>query len=273
MVRSHGVTLFNRLARQSLYNATDNSVYQALFQRGYRVLNSGLCNPSRVVGSSAPHVGSGFYLKNWVLLGAANPYSGASRSIHGSAPLARDYYDVLGVSKNASSSEIKKAYYGLAKKLHPDTNKGDPEAEKKFQEVSLAYEVLKDEERRQQYDQVGHDAYVNQQSTGSGGEGGFGFNPFEQMFRDHDFVKSFFHQDIGGEDVKAFIELSFMEAVQGCTKILTFQTDMLCNTCGGSGVPPGTRPETCSRCKGSGVICPGICTSWLFQNGEYLWNL
>ncbi|KAL5078000.1 hypothetical protein RYX36_016984, partial [Vicia faba] len=97
--------------------------------------------------------GNGVNLKNWVLLGAANTYFGASRSIHGSAPLARDFYDLLVVNKNAGSSEIKKAYYGLSKKLHPDTHKDDPEAEKKFQEVSLAYEVLKDEVKRQQYDQ------------------------------------------------------------------------------------------------------------------------
>ncbi|XP_061368649.1 chaperone protein dnaJ GFA2, mitochondrial-like isoform X2 [Gastrolobium bilobum] len=244
MVRSQGVSLFNRLARRSLCDTKD-SVYQAVFRTGYRTLNSRPCNPSRVL------VGNGFNLKNWLLLGALNTYWGASRSIHGSASLARDYYDVLGVSKNASSSEIKKAYYGLAKQLHPDTNKDDPEAEKKFQEVSMAYEILKDEERRQQYDQVGHDAYVNQQSTGFGGEGGF--NPFEQIFRDHGFDKNFFYQNIGGEDVKTFIELSFMEAVQGCTKTVTFQTDVLCNACGGSGVPPGTRPETCKRCKGSGI--------------------
>ncbi|KAG4990107.1 hypothetical protein JHK87_023564 [Glycine soja] len=251
MLCSHGVTLINRLARRSFCHAND-SVYQALFQKGYRALNSGPCSPARVVGTFASNVGDAVNLKKWLLLGAANKYWGASRSIHGSASLARDYYDVLGVSKNASSSEIKKAYYGLAKKLHPDTNKDDPQAEKKFQEVSIAYEVLKDEERRQQYDQLGHDAYVNQQSTGFGGEGGF--NPFEQIFRDHDFVKSFFHENIGGEDVKTFIELSFMEAVQGCTKTLTFQTDVLCNACGGSGVPPGTRPETCKPCKGSGVL-------------------
>ncbi|RYR13616.1 hypothetical protein Ahy_B04g070522 isoform C [Arachis hypogaea] len=140
----------------------------------------------------------------------------------------------------------------LAKKLHPDTNKSDPEAEKKFQEVTIAYEVLRDEEKRQQYDQVGHDAYVNQQSTGFGG-GQSGFNPFEQIFRDHDFVKSFFHQNLGGEDIKTSIEVSFMEAVQGCTKTVTFPADVVCNTCGGTGVPPGTRPETCKRCKGSGM--------------------
>ncbi|KAE9621481.1 putative chaperone DnaJ [Lupinus albus] len=251
MVRSNGLRLLHCVARRSL--SANNSIYEGILRKGYRTLNSGLRNPSRVIGSCSSNVGDGVNLKNWLLLGAANTCWGASRSIHGSAPLAKDFYDVLGVSKNSSASEIKKAYYGLAKKLHPDTNKDDPEAEKKFQEVSLAYEVLKDEEKRQQYDQVGHDAFVNQQSTGFDGNSGGGFNPFEQIFRDHDFAKSFFHQNIGGEDVKAFIELSFMEAVQGCTKTVTFQTDVLCNTCGGSGVPPGTRPETCKRCKGSGV--------------------
>ncbi|XP_004514938.1 chaperone protein dnaJ GFA2, mitochondrial [Cicer arietinum] len=250
MVRSNGVKLLRSLSPKLLRNA-DKSTYEGVLQRGYRTLNSGFRDPSKVFGNYFSNVGDGVNLKNCVLLGAINTYFGASRSIHGSASLARDYYEVLGVSKNASSSEIKKAYYGLAKKLHPDTNKDDPEAEKKFQEVSMAYETLKDEEKRQQYDQVGHDAFVNQESNGFGGSGGF--NPFEQIFRDHDFVNSFFHQNIGGQDVKTFVELSFMEAVRGCTKTITFQTDMLCNTCGGSGVPPGTRPETCKRCKGSGV--------------------
>ncbi|KAI9116385.1 hypothetical protein K1719_012552 [Acacia pycnantha] len=234
MVRN-GVRLI-RWAARSLASKAANNIYEA--RRGYRTINSG------VFQRYTSNVGDALTLKTRMLLGA--------RSIHGTASLARDYYDVLGVNRNASSSDIKKAYYGLAKQLHPDTNKDDPEAEKKFQEVSMAYEVLKDEEKRQQYDQVGHDAFVNQQSNGFGG-GDAGFNPFEQIFRDHDFVKNFFHQNVGGEDVKTFVELSFMEAVQGCTKTVSFQTDVLCNTCGGSGVPPGTRPETCKRCKGSGV--------------------
>ncbi|KAL5175823.1 Chaperone protein dnaJ GFA2, mitochondrial [Glycine soja] len=251
MLRSNGFRLLRSLPEKLLRHANE-PIYDGVCQRGYRTLSSGLCNPSRVIGNFSPNVGNGVNLKNLLLFGAADTYWGTSRSVHGSASLARDYYEVLGVSKNASSSEIKKAYYGLAKKLHPDTNKDDPKAEKKFQEVSMAYEVLKDEEKRQQYDQVGHDVYVNQEST-SGFGGNSGFNPFEQMFRDHDFVKNFFHQNIGGEDVKTFIELSFMEAVRGCNKTITFETEVLCNTCGGSGVPPGTRPETCRRCKGSGV--------------------
>jgi len=98
---------------------------------------------------------------------------------------ARDYYDVLGVSKNASQADIKKAYYGLAKKLHPDTNKGDADAERKFQEVQRAYETLKDEEKRSFYDQVGPDQYEKASAAGGGTgnpfEGGFG-NPFEDLF-------------------------------------------------------------------------------------------
>lgn len=250
MVRSNGVKLLLRSLSPNLLR--NKYVYEGVLQRGYRTLNSGLCNrSSKVTGNYFHNVGDGVKLKNWVLLGAANTYLGATRSIHGSAPLAKDFYDVLGISKNASSSEIKKAYYGLAKKLHPDTNKDDPEAEKKFQEVSRAYEVLKDEEKRQEYDQVGHEGFVNRENgSGDGGfgpfgGGGFGFNP--------DIFHDLFNRNIGGQDVKTFVELSFMEAVRGCAKTITFQTDMICNTCGGSGVPPGTRPETCKRCKGSGV--------------------
>uniref|UniRef100_A0A2N9F6R7 CR-type domain-containing protein n=1 Tax=Fagus sylvatica TaxID=28930 RepID=A0A2N9F6R7_FAGSY len=141
---------------------------------------------------------------------------------------------------------------GLAKKLHPDTNKDDPEAEKKFQEVQRAYEVLKDDEMRQQYDQVGHEAYVQQ------GDGGFPndfHNPFKDFFRDNiRFFEDFFSRRLGGEDVKVSLELSFMEAVQGSTKTLTFQTHVACEPCGGRGVAPGVKPEKCSRCKGLGTI-------------------
>ncbi|GFZ00660.1 gametophytic factor 2 [Actinidia rufa] len=203
---------------------------------------------------------------------------------------ARDYYDTLGVNKNATASEIKKAYYGLAKQLHPDTNKNDPEAEKKFQEVQKAYEVLKDEEMRAQYDQVGHETFENAANGGGmNGQWGPDFNPFNDMFnndnlgdvipclklpRSVDFsnlslfsfaccgtlyiggqiFNTIFNRDMGGRDVKIPVELSFMEAVQGCTKTLTFRTDLHCEACGGAGVPPGTRPETCRTCRGSGVI-------------------
>ncbi|KAJ0094578.1 hypothetical protein Patl1_17253 [Pistacia atlantica] len=168
---------------------------------------------------------------------------------------ARDYYDMLGVSKNATASEIKKAYYGLAKKLHPDTNKDDPEAEKKFQEVSKAYEVLKDEEKRGIYDQVGHEAFVHQETNGGPGHnGGFG-NPFEDIFNMENIfnMKDFFSNRMSGQDVKVAVELSFMEAVQGCSKTVTFETELPCEACDGEGVPPGVKPEKCRRCKGSGM--------------------
>ncbi|XP_073270484.1 chaperone protein dnaJ GFA2, mitochondrial-like [Primulina huaijiensis] len=201
--------------------------------------------------------------KYWLKLGLSGNVFDSPRSIHSTAQLSRDFYDVLHVSNNATASEIKKAYYALAKKLHPDTNKDDPEAEKKFQEVQKAYEVLKDEEKRQQYDQIGHEAFErasNGEGPGFDPFGGAGFNPFQDIFKNAD-IFNIFNRDMGGEDVKVSLELSFMEAVQGCTKTLSIVTDMACDTCGGTGVPPGTRPETCRRCRGSGMI--------ISQNGPF----
>uniref|UniRef100_A0ACD5Y5E2 Uncharacterized protein n=1 Tax=Avena sativa TaxID=4498 RepID=A0ACD5Y5E2_AVESA len=143
----------------------------------------------------------------------------------------------------------------LAKKFHPDTNKDDTGAEKKFQEVNRAYEVLKDDDKRETYDQLGVEAYERQASGGGpdgfpGGGGGFtGDNPFGDIFGD--IFDSAFR---GGQDVKIPVELSFMEAIQGCRKTITYETDVLCGTCHGSGVPPGTVPQTCKACRGAGVI-------------------
>lgn len=254
MVRSNGAKLLHSFIRRSLSSdllleSSRNSVYETVCRSGYRSFSGGFFKTHGVLGNSnLKNVNH----KNWLLLGVLNDNLGAARSIHGTAyKSARDFYDVLGVSKNANASEVKKAYYALAKKLHPDTNKEDPEAEKKFQEVQKAYEVLKDEEKRSVYDQVGHDAFESQQDgTGGFSEGGF-HNPFENM---NDFFHTIFKQNIGGNDVKVSVELSFMEAVQGCTKNVTFQTTLPCDSCGGTGVPPGTRPETCKRCKGSGMV-------------------
>ncbi|KAK3136212.1 hypothetical protein QOZ80_5BG0429800 [Eleusine coracana subsp. coracana] len=178
-----------------------------------------------------------------------------SRNFHATRSVcARDYYDVLGVSKDASASDVKKAYYALAKKFHPDTNKDDADAEKKFQEVNRAYEVLKDEDKRETYDQLGPEAYERQASGGGpdGFPGRHGFpdgNPFSDIFTD-----IFGNVLKGGQDVKVSVELSFMEAVQGCRKTITYEADTLCGTCNGSGVPPGTVPKTCKTCRGAGVI-------------------
>ncbi|KAL6642318.1 hypothetical protein ACP70R_020499 [Stipagrostis hirtigluma subsp. patula] len=174
-----------------------------------------------------------------------------SRSFHATRRVSvRDYYDVLGVSKDASAPEIKKAYYALAKKFHPDTNKDDADAEKKFQEVNHAYEVLKDDDKRATYDELGPEAYERQASGGDpGGQGFPNGHPFGDIFSD-----IFDNAFRGGQDVKTSVELSFMEAVQGCRKTITYEADTFCGTCNGSGVPPGTVPKTCKACRGAGVI-------------------
>ncbi|KAG5222980.1 chaperone protein [Salix suchowensis] len=249
MIRSHSSRLVGWLARPclslNLLQESANAVYKSVLNGSYRRLSAttGVCNPVRFIGSCAP---KNVNQTNWLQLGALNAKFGATRSIHGSAHLSRDYYDVLGVSKNSSASDIKKAYYGLAKKLHPDTNKEDPEAEKKFQEVSKAYEVLKDDQKREQYDQLGHKAFENQDAYQPGGPGFE--SPFGDFFRMEDIFSNVFRQNV------VSVELSFMEAVQGCTKTITFQTDVPCETCGGEGVPPGVKPQMCKRCKGKGMI-------------------
>ncbi|KAF3665073.1 putative protein -like protein [Capsicum annuum] len=234
MVRSNGVRLVHRLAR-----CTFSSAAGSLLKGGCRGYNTAVCYQSRGLFYLNSNYGS--RERDWLRLGLFKGNFGATRSIHGTAMSSKDFYEVLGVNRNATASEIKKAYYGLAKRLHPDMNKDDPEAEKKFQEVSKAYEVLKDDKTREQYDQLGHDAFNN---MNNGGGGGPGFDPFGGF-------KSPFEDIFRNADVP--IELSFMEAVQGCSKTITFQTDLPCTACGGTGVPPGTKPETCKRCKGSGV--------------------
>ncbi|WZZ01530.1 hypothetical protein YC2023_073858 [Brassica napus] len=225
-----------------------------------RRLNTGSGNPAKVLGDHASKSG---HDRRWISFGGFNSNFGSRRSIHGtgsSSMSSKDYYELLGVNKNATDGEIKKAYYGLAKKLHPDMNKDDPEAEKKFQEVSKAYEILKDKEKRDLYDQVGHEAFEQNASGGfpNDGGGGFGqgFDPFDNPFDIFGQIFNRNKQAFGGQDVKVLLELSFMEAVQGCSKTVTFQTDMACNTCGGQGVPPGTKRERCKACDGSGMsIC------------------
>jgi molecular chaperone DnaJ len=255
MFRSTGVRLTQTLARRpfSVSNLLeDSSICNTLFEQGAsRRFNSAAYNPFSLIQNYNQKPGNGVNPRNWLLLGVLNNNLNAARSIHGTAFTSRGFYDVLGVDKNANQSEIKKAYYGLAKQLHPDMNKDDPDAEKKFQEVSKAYEVLKDEEKRSQYDQVGHDAFEQQFTPG--GDPGPGFNPFADMFRMNDIFGDLYNSRIGGNDIKIGMEISFMEAVQGCTKTVSFQTEVHCDACDGEGAPPGVKPETCRRCKGSGV--------------------
>ncbi|KAF8022292.1 hypothetical protein BT93_G2442 [Corymbia citriodora subsp. variegata] len=252
MVRSNGAKLVHLLARRSLssrlFHDSTPSIFNSVFRGDLRRFGTGSWVANRIPSGFTSSPGN---LRASFLSGASHSILGSTRSIHGTAiRYASDYYEILGVHKDASPSEIKKAYYGLAKKLHPDTNKSDPEAEKKFQEVSKAYEVLKDEEKRRIYDQVGHEAFEQQGNPDS--DPAFrGFNnPFEDLFNGDIF--NMFRQRFGGQDVKVSVELSFMEAVQGCTKTITFQAPLTCQTCGGTGVPPGTKPENCRRCGGAG---------------------
>lgn len=168
-----------------------------------------------------------------------------------------EYYDRLGVSKDASQDEIKRAYRKMSKKYHPDINK-EPGAEEKYKEVQEAYETLSDDQKRAAYDQYGPDG-----ANGFGGQGGFGgfdggagFGGFEDIF------SSFFgggatrnpNAPLQGDDLQYRVNLSFEEAIFGAEKEVHYNREATCKTCSGSGAKPGTSPVTCGRCHGQGVI-------------------
>jgi molecular chaperone DnaJ len=168
----------------------------------------------------------------------------------------RDYYEVLGVDKGASKDEIKKAYRKLARKYHPDVNK-EPDAEDKFKEAKEAYEVLSDDQKRAQYDQFGH-AGASGQGFGGFGDGGAdfggGFGDIFDMFfgggartRDPNAPRQ-------GADLQYTVTLEFEEAIFGKEMDLTIPREEECETCSGTGAKPGSRPETCSHCHGSGQL-------------------
>ena len=176
----------------------------------------------------------------------------------------RDYYEVLGVQKGASEEEIKKAYKKMARKYHPDLNPGDKDAEEKFKEVNEAYEVLSDSEKKARYDQFGFAGVDPNFGAGGGGYGGgagFDFGDLGDIFG------SFFGGGFGGgqtrrnpnapqrgESIRMNLTISFEEAAFGCEKELTVDRYESCETCHGSGAAPGTSPETCPDCGGSGVV-------------------
>ena len=179
----------------------------------------------------------------------------------------RDYYEVLGVQKGASEEEIKKAYKKMARKYHPDLNPGDKDAEEKFKEVNEAYEVLSDSEKKARYDQFGFAGVDPNFGAGGGGWGGgaggagFDFGDLGDIFG------SFFGGGFGGgqtrrnpnapqrgESIRMNLTISFEEAAFGCEKELELDRYESCETCHGSGAAPGTSPETCPDCGGSGVV-------------------
>ena len=173
----------------------------------------------------------------------------------------RDYYEVLGVDKNADEAAIKKAYRVLAKKYHPDMNPGDVEAEKKFKEASEAYAILSDPEKKRQYDQFGHAAFEN--GGGGGGFGGFDFNgaDFGDIFGD--IFGDLFgggrsrrasNGPMKGANIRTSVRITFEEAVFGVDKEIELTLKDPCPTCKGSGAKPGTSKTTCTKCGGKGQV-------------------
>lgn len=172
----------------------------------------------------------------------------------------RDYYEVLGVPKNASDADIKKAFRTLAKKYHPDMHPGDKECEEKFKEAQEAYAVLSDAEKRKQYDQFGHAAF---DGTG-GGAGGFDFSGMDMGDIFGDIFGDFFggggarrrgnDGSMKGANLRTSVRITFEEAVFGCEKEIEMVLKDECATCHGTGAKPGTNPETCTKCGGKGKV-------------------
>ena len=180
-----------------------------------------------------------------------------------------DYYEQLGVAKNASADDIKKAYRKLAIKYHPDKNPGNKEAEEKFKEISAAYEVLSNPEKRARYDQFGHEAYTSQGGGGGadfnhaqdifnaffggGGFGGGGGFSFEDLFGGGGGRRRNPNAPVQGEDLRYDLTIDFEDAMYGAEKELQIPHMVKCSDCNGSGAAEGAEKKSCSHCGGSGV--------------------
>ena len=173
----------------------------------------------------------------------------------------RDYYEVLGVQRGASKEQIKDAYRKLAMQFHPDRNKS-PEAEEKFKEISEAYAVLSDDQKRQQYDTLGHAGFDQRYTR----EDIFRGADFDSIFRDlgfGDLFRAFFGGGFGGgfservnrgQDIGFELDISLEEAGRGTEREIEVPRTEKCDVCGGSGASPGTSPKTCPRCNGAGKV-------------------
>ena len=172
----------------------------------------------------------------------------------------RDYYEVLGVKKDATQDEIKKAYRKLTKENHPDLHPGDKACEERFKEANEAYEILSDEEKRKKYDQFGHAAFDPNAGYGAGGFGDFGgFGGFGDIFSDifggfGGASRANPNAPRKGESLRATVNISFEEAAFGCKKEVTVGRVEPCADCKGTGCAPGTTPEICPDCKGTGQV-------------------
>lgn len=168
----------------------------------------------------------------------------------------QDYYETLDVSKDAGDDEIKRAYRKQAMKFHPDRNPGNKDAEEKFKEASEAYEVLRDGEKRQLYDQYGHE--------GLQGSGFSGFSGFDDIFSNFgDIFEDFFSfggsgrrrsRAVKGNNLRYNMEMTLEEAFTGKEEVIDFQKWGSCDSCDGSGVTPGSEPQTCTTCRGNGQV-------------------
>ena len=171
----------------------------------------------------------------------------------------RDYYESLGLDRNASEDDIKKAYRKLAMKYHPDRNPDNKDAEEKFKEIKEAYEILSDQEKRAAYDQYGH-AGVDPNAGAGGFRGGAGFGDFAEAFGDI-FGDIFGGRSGGGRssvqrgaDLRYNLEITLEEAAHGCEKEIRIPRHEVCDVCHGSGAKPGTSPVTCPTCGGQGQV-------------------
>ena len=169
----------------------------------------------------------------------------------------RDFYEVLGVNRDADDKTIKSAYRKLAMANHPDRNPDDAAAEERFREASEAYEVLKDSQKRAAYDQLGHAAFEQSAGGGGAGFGGFGggfSDIFEQMFSEFSGGQSRGGQSRHGADLRYDLDIDLDEAFSGCTKDIVADISATCELCSGSGAEKGSQPVTCSGCGGRGKV-------------------